>query len=330
MPRPSAPALVTVLLLAFGAPAAAQDLRPIRAADTVGVDAPTVYQLIERLRPEWLRVAGDPADLASRERVRVFRGGTSVGGLDALLGMPVEGLVSVRLAGPQAAVARDPRTPPDAVAAILVLYATDRRSRRVEFVVGVGRRGAAIRHRAAASLAEDGWDRSLADLHSWASPHRTPGTLFAAASMHVRPYAGVTVTAHRTGQFNVRGISPVPDPPRPPLPQTTWIGTTDLAATVFARRHMLRAAAGPALRVADYRRTTGYCECRDQETGRAVALGAAGDVGMVFPPFGPVVLQLQASVRWFPPHGIPAGGGMPRIELGGVTTYVSLGAGFGL
>ena len=318
-----------LLLAACAVPAAAQDLRPIRAADTVGVGAPNLVRLVERLRPEWVRAGGDPTEPTSWPRVRVFRGGVFAGGLDALHGMPVEGLTRIQLAGPRAALARDPRTPKDATAAILVTYATDRRARRVEFVLGAGRRSTGVQERAASSLVEAGWDPAVRTSNAWTAPERQPGTVFAAATVNMHRRAGVTLSAHRTGEFNVRGIADQ-DPPLPPLGHTTWFGTTDVAATVSVRSPWVRAGVGPALRVVDYRRTTGYCECREVESGATAAAGVAADLGIVFPPYGPAVMHLQASARWFPSHGVPAGAGMPRIEVGGIATYVAVGAGFGL
>lgn len=315
--------MAVMLILAAG-DAAAQNQRPIRPREVAAAQAIDVYQLVEKLRPDWLWAAGDPALAASRAKVRVWVGDDHVGGLEALRGLTTADLYSVRLVGREVARARDPRLDPEVVAAVLVRYEDGKPSRhRFEVTAGAGFR-TLLEERAREAMIEAGLD-SLSTGQYWRSGISRPLTVFAAGAMHLGEHTGLSLSVLRTSGHNVRGI-PL-DPPYEGI--SNRFSTTDLAAGVFAESRMVRVGAGPALRLLRYRQFLGACECREPAGGLKPVMGGAADAALIVPPSGPLHLQLMFAARWFPSHGVPANRGTPDLELGGFTTYLTIGAGFG-
>lgn len=315
---------IAALLLLAAKDTAAQNQRPIRQRDVAAAQVQDVYALVEKLRPEWLWVGGDPQFAASRAKVRVWVGDTQVGGLEALRGLAVENLYSVRLVGRQVARGRHPRLDPEVVGALLVRYEDGKESRRrFEVTAGIGQRGL-LEARARQSMVDAGLDTLSGALY-WRYGISRPPTVFLAGAMHLHDHAGVSASVLHTGGHNVRGI-----PPRPPYEGiSNRFSTTDLAAEVFAAPRYLRLGAGPALRVLQYQQSLGSCECREPEGGSRLVLGGAADVGVIVPPTALLHLQLAFAARWFPSHSVPASRGLPELEMGGFTTYLTISGGFG-
>lgn len=302
--------------------AAAQNQRPIRGPDVAAAQAQDVYQLVEKLRPDWLWMAGDPADAASRANVRVWVDNTQVGGLEALRGLTVARLHSVRLVGREVARARDPRTDASVAGALLVRYDTEAPGPgRIEISAGLGRRGE-LESRAREGMVEAGFDLQN---RIWTNGVDRPLAYFLTAKLRLRDQLGISVNALYTGGHNVRGI-----PGEPPfISVSNRFSTADLAAQVFAERSSFRLGAGPALRMLRYTQTRGSCECEQAVEGSQVVLGGGADLGVASPAYGPMQLELVYGARWFPSHTIPPYQGAPELELGGFTTYLTLGAAFG-
>jgi hypothetical protein len=315
-------ALALGMIPAVAANAAAQNQRPIRARDVPAAQAADVYQLVEKLRPDWLGLGGDAADPASRAKVRVWVGETHAGGLEALRGLTTTNLSSVRLVGPEVARARDPRLDPAVVGAVLVRYEEAAAApRRMELSFGIGRRGE-LEGRAEQSMLDAGFDTSN---RVWEENVDHPMAFYATGKLRLRHRAGVSLNALHTGGHNVRGMPQTP----PFVGVSSRFSTTDLAAQAFIEPSRFRLGVGPALRMLSYRQTTGGCECNDAEDGSDVVLGGAADLGIASPAFGPMQLELVLAARWFPSHAVPAYHGAPELELGGFTSYLTLGAGFG-
>lgn len=316
--------LALVLVPAAAADAAAQNQRPIRQRDVAAAQVQDVYALVEKLRPDWLWMGGDPRFAASRAKVRVWVGDTQVGGLEALRGLTVENVYSVRLVGRKVARGRDPRLDPEVVGALLVRYEDGKESRRrFEVTAGIGHRGL-LEARAHRSMVDAGLD-TLSGAVYWRYGISRPPTLSLAGAMHFRDHAGVSASVLHTGGHNVRGI-----PPQPPYEGiSNRFSTTDFAAEVFAAPRYLRLGAGPALRVLRYRQSLGSCECREPEAGSRLVVGGAADVGVTVPPTALLHLQLAFAARWFPSHSVPANRGLPDLEMGGFTTYLTISGGFG-
>jgi hypothetical protein len=317
-------ALAAAAMLVLGAgDAAAQSPTLIRRREVAAAQAADVYQLVETLRPDWLGMGGDPQDPASRAKVRVWVGETQVGGLEALRGLTTTDLFSVRLVGREVARARDPRLDPAVVAAVLVRYEdAPPAPGRIEISAGIGGRGQ-LRGRARQGMADAGFDMSDRIFNE---PQDNPLAVYATAKLRLRPHAGVLLNALHTGGHNVRGLPSTP----PFVGVSNRFSTTDLAAEVFTEPSRFRLGAGPALRMLEYRQTTGGCECNDAESGSQVVLGGAADVGVASPAIGRMQLELVLGGRWFPAHAVPAYRSAPALELGGFTTYLTLGAGFGI
>jgi hypothetical protein len=316
-------ALGVALISATATDAAAQEQRPIRAREAAVVQVADVRELVEKLRPGWLWMGGDPQYAASRAKVRVWVGGTQVGGLEALRGLGTANLHSIRLVGRRVARAHDPGLNPDVVGALLVRYESGPpRPRRFEVSAGLGLRSL-LESRARQSMIDAGLD-SLSQIAYWRRGFSHPATVFASAAMHLRPGVGVSASVLHTGDHNVRGIPPAP----PVLGISNRFRTTDVSLGVFAAPGMLRLGAGPAVRVLRYEQALGRCECLEPEGGTRLVPGAAGDAGLVAPPTGPLRAQLRLAARWFPSHVVPANRGTPDLQLGGFTTYVTIGAGF--
>lgn len=313
---------VAALLMLVATDTSAQNQRPIRGRDVAAAQAQDVYTLVEKLRPDWLWVGGDPADPASRAKVRVWVDNAQVGGLEALRGLTVTRLHSVRLAGPEVARARDPRADASVAGALLVRYETEAAAPgRIEISAGLGRRGE-LEARAREGMAEAGYDLQT---RIWENGVDRPLALFATGKLRLRDQFGVSVNALYTGGHNVRGI-----PREPPyISVSNRFSTADLTAQVFAERSRFRIGAGPALRMLRYTQTRGSCECEQAVNGSQVVLGGGADVGVASPAYGPMQLELVYGARWFPSHTIPAYQGAPELEMGGFTTYLTLGAGFG-
>lgn len=313
---------VAALLVLAATDTAAQNQRPIRERDVAAAQAEDVYQLVEKLRPDWLWMGGDPADAASRARVRVWVDNAQVGGLEALRGLTVARLHSVRIVGREVARARDPGADPSVAGALLVRYETEAPAPgRVEISAGVGRRGE-LEARARQGMADAGYDLQT---RIWENGVDRPLALTLTGKLRLRQGLGVSVNALHTGGHNVRGI-----PRQPPFVSVSnRFNTTDLTAQLFAERSRFRLGAGPAVRMLGYRQTRGTCECEQAVDGSQVVMGGAADVGVASPAYGPLQLELVYGARWFPSHKLPAYQGAPELELGGFTTYLTVGAGFG-
>lgn len=311
----------------------AQDTRPIRARDAAAANARDVHELVAQLRPDWLLAGGDPADPASRDRVRVYVGRTLPGGLEALHGLPITNLHSVQLAGPARARQLDERGGFDVAAVVLVRYenpdVTQRAPRRIQVTAGIGGRGL-LEERTIATLRDAGFQSAHID-YPWVPPRtNTTFTLHGGAAVGLRGNMGVALNGYHSSKTTARGIRLPPSGGAYAV--TNRYTTTDLAAMAYAGTRHVRLAAGPAARLLDWEQGVGGSGRVQLQTGRETVLGAASDVSLTLPPSGRFYLQVTAGGRWFPRHTIPAriSAGAPETDLGGVTTYTSIDMGFGL
>lgn len=321
--RPLGLALAVVLASAAATDAPAQSQRPIRRSDVAAAQAADVHQLVETLRPDWLGMGGDPRDPASRAKVRVWVGDTQVGGLEALRGLTTQDLYSVRLVGREVARARDPRLDAEVVAGVFVRYEAAAPSRgRIGVTAGIASRGQ-LGSRARQAMSGAGLD--LSD-RIWPENPANPVTVHATARLRLRGGVGASLNVLHTTAQTVRGM-----PQQPPfVGVSNRFGTTDVAAQLFVEPSRFRLGAGPAVRLLRYRQALGGCECNEPESGSRVVPGAAADVAVASPAMGRMHLELALAARWFPAHSVPAYGRAPEMEMGGVTTYLTFGAGFGL
>lgn len=309
-------AMAAVLLWATAGDAAAQNAAVIRTREAEAVQARNLYELIQQLRPDWLLVAGDPADPESARKVRVYLKDQDVGGLDALRGMPTADLHSIRIEGPQRVRLMDPRTI-GVVAVLAVRYenpaVTRAEPRRVRLTFGLAeRRG--LGARAMRSLDESGWS---------GYEDRLP-TALGAAALRLGGRAGLSASVLATGAeiHSTRGaVYPgVQD-------YVSEFTIVDVAAGVYAESRFVRLGAGPALRMLQYEQGTGACGCIFPTSGRMTVAGAAADLTFIGQR-GRTHAQASLSGRWFRPHALPAHREAPELELGGLTTYLSAGVGY--
>lgn len=311
--------VVAAVLALAATDAAAQNYRPIRAPEAAAAQAQDVYQLVEKLRPEWLWLGGDPQFATSRAKVRVFVDGNQVGGLEALRGLTLEKLASVRTAGRELVRARDGRMDPAVVGALLVRYEeAPPKPGRMEVSAGMG-------HRAdLEARALDDMEAGNMDIENrvWAKNANQPFVFYLTGKLRLGRGLGTSLNVLHTGGLSIRGM-----PLEPPfVGHSNRFSTTDLAAQAFAEWRMIRVGAGPALRVLQYTQTTGGCECNDEESGSKLVAGASADLAISAPAVGPVHLELVYGARWFPAHAVPAYLRAPELELGGFTNYLTIGA----
>ena len=324
-------AALAALLFCAGA-ANAQDTRPIRARDAVPLNVRDVHQLVAQLRPDWLLLGGDPADPASRDRVRVYVGRTLAGGLEALHGMTTTNLHSVELAGPARARQLD-RRGWNVAAVVLVRYedpnVTQAPSRRIQVTAGLGGRGL-LDERTIETLREAGFASAHSDI-AWTPPRaNTSFTLYGGVAVPLRGDMGVGVNGYHTSKTTARGIRSSATTGRAVAALTNRFTTTDLAAVAFAGTRHVRLGLGPAVRLLEWEQGLGGNGQGDLQTGSETVLGAAADVSLTLPPASRFHLHVTAGGRWFPAHTIPGRSGAPETDLGGLTTYTSIGVGFGL
>ncbi len=327
--RKFAAVLAAVLLCATAAPA--QDTRPIRAREASAANARDVHQLVAQLRPNWLLLGGDPADPASRDRVRVYVGRRLMGGLEALQGMTTSHLHSVQLAGPARARDLDNRRGLDVAAVVLVRYedpqVTEAAPRRIQVTVGLAGRGL-LEERAIGALRDAGYLSFHRDF-AWIPPRsNTNYTLYGGVAARLRGNSGVGLNAYHSSTTTARGVRTGPN--GLPVSVTNRYTTTDLAALGFAGTRHARLGLGPAARLLEWEQGSGGDGQGDPQAGRETVLGAAADVSLTLPPTGRFHVQVTAGGRWFPAHTLPARGQAPETDLGGLTTYTSIGVGFGL
>lgn|GEM_PF-4547349 len=320
-------ALAAAFLLATASQAAAQNQRPIRRAEAAAVRAADVYEVIQRLRPEWLWAGGNPDDPATATRMRVYVGGRNIGSVHAMRGMTTTNLHSITLGGPARARALDARAI-DVDAVLLVQYedlaVSNAPPKRFQITLGIGQR-ALLEDRAEASQRDEGW-LGYHPTVGWAYPTKAPPPLAVGASMRLRGNMGVGANVIRTSN-SVRGVLPIGDLGRYVTNDYT---TFDISATAFAGTRFVRVGAGPAVRLLDYTHAAGACGCNEPREGSATALGAAGDLTFIVPPSGPLNMQLSLGGRWFAPHEIPAYyDDQPPVEMGGLTLYTTLSFGVG-
>lgn len=324
-----AAALAAVLFCAGAANA--QDTRPIRAREAAPLNAQDVHQLVAQLRPDWLLVGGDPADPASRDRVRVYVGRTLAGGLEALHGMTTTNLHSVELAGAARARQLDRRAW-DVAAVLLVRYedpnVTQAPSRRVQVTAGLAGRGL-LEERAIETLRTAGFASAHSEI-AW-NPSRANSnfTLYGGVAVRLRGDMGVGLNGYHSSETTARGIRSNSNG-RAVAALTNRFTTTDLAAVAFAGTRHVRLGVGPAVRLMKWEQGLGGNGLAELQTGSETVLGAAADVSLSLPPASRLHLQVTAGGRWFPAHTIPGRAGAPETDLGGLTTYTSIGVGFGL
>ncbi|HEX6913126.1 MAG TPA: hypothetical protein VF142_22135, partial [Longimicrobium sp.] len=262
--------MAAVLVLATARQAAAQNPTLIRTREAQAAQARNLYELVEQLRPGWLRVAGDPADPESARKVRVYVRDRDSGGLDALRGMPSENLHSVRIEGPERARLLDPRNL-DVVAVLVVRYenpaVTGADPRRVRLTFGLAER-MGLGDRALRSLDDSGWT---------GYEDRLP-TAFGAAALRLGGHTGVSASVLATsadilsseGEQYQRNVS-----------FRSAFTTVDVAAAAFAEWRFVRLGAGPAARILRYEQGEGYCGCIFLHRGSRTVAGAAGELTLI-------------------------------------------------
>lgn len=308
-------AMAAVLLLATAGEAAAQS-SIIRAREAEAAQVRTVYELVQRLRPDWLGVAGDPAEPESARKVRVYLRNEDVGGLDALRGMPTTDLHSIRIEGPERVRMLDPRTI-GVVAVLVVRYenpgVTRAEPRRIRLTFGLAERGG-LSGRAMRSLASAGWSGNETHLPA----------AFGAAALRLGPRAGLSASVLAT---SATIHSSEGDRYRVDQSFHSEFTTVDAAVGLYAESGFVRLGAGPAVRMLRYEQGAGYCGCIFPRTGSTTVAGAAGDLTFIGQR-GRTHGQASLSGRWFRPHAIPAHREAPALEVGGLTTYFSVGVGY--
>ena len=321
-------AVLAALLLLAAAPAAAQNERAIRPREAATVQAADLYQLVALLRPRWINPAGDTA--APSPAMWVFVDGRNVGGLNGLRGLTTDSVHSIRLGVGER---RDTSEvlDPVLVPVLLVRYGGPRAiAASTQVTLGVGIRSL-LADRARDDLAAGGWvpgntpdDKSVPPA-TW--------VMRLGVAHHLRPDAGLAGSLTHTTAEDVRGgkfISFEGVTGSFFTTLTHQFTATEVAVTPFVENRALRAAAGPALRRASYTQAVGVCACRDEQHGTLWAPGAAAELGARVAGTRNFLVQATVSGRWFASHRIPGRYDSPALELGGLSVYTTVEAGFSL
>ncbi|HEX2078258.1 MAG TPA: hypothetical protein VHG08_11135 [Longimicrobium sp.] len=300
----------------------------ISRAELEASGAPDLYQAVQRLRPEWLHLALDPAGGPAEEQVVVFVDGRMMGDVRVLRGMRTQGIGSMRVRSADF-VRRMFRGAPGRSfrAAIVVASYTEALpgGPRVSVSAGAGFTLIGLARSTETAAEDAGFISGVPRGTSFADPGTAnPPSLHLTARYAVRPNLSVAADVQHTleGFYGgttrrTQGSSVV---------STTFTSTEAAVMASFGR--VMRIGAGPAVRQVRWTWVGGLCQCEEEEKHTSTALGLAAEVGVSMPQNRRWFVDFGVRARYYPSQDT---GGYPEVEpmdAGGVVLTPAASIGF--
>ncbi|HYR07971.1 MAG TPA: hypothetical protein VEQ60_09390 [Longimicrobium sp.] len=315
----------------------AQQFARVRHRDLAATGAPTLYDAIAQILPEWL-----PQGEANR--VAVFVNGTYQGDASRLRTILTDSVASVRRIPPEDVRRLANRYPAgDFDAALFVsMRGTGARARH-RFTVSLdgGMGVAAMPSAGRRSLVSAGYDKRF---HSYTvfipflgtyedrtdefseEGTNNPVAFGATFNYRVGQVWGVAVSGQHTTGGWIGGYSAEAD-----SAVSATASSTEGAILLTADVNAVRVGVGPAFQRTNWEWVGGWCQCEDPQSSTTTSLGAAAEVVVPLPLVGgPVVPAVRMLGRYYAPAETAYGVGGPAMEVGGFmfTMGVSLATRF--
>jgi hypothetical protein len=292
---------------AFSAPGAnAQSAGALRHGELQRSNAPTLYDAISRLRPEWLDLGDDGAAGSSVERVLVFLNGHHVGNLHVLHTIQTADVLGVRVRSAEYVRRTDPRFPRQEYAAALFVAtrgaAPARPRGQVTVSLDAGYNVHSLARVAREALRDQGYATNYADAPRGVIAGREDGTtnpLTFGATVHyrVRGAWGGGLNVNHTLEGRAGGMSRRLET----AAVSTTLTSTEAALLVTHEASVLRLGVGPAVRVVNWAWTDGYCDCGTEEKNTNAAVGLAAELAITLPLGSASVFpQFKVLTRYYP------------------------------
>lgn len=307
---------------------AAAGLRPaprvdlISRAEIEATPAADAHELVQHLRPDWLIVNGQPA----ADEVLVFVDGRLLGNVRALRGLSLERVGTLQLHSPSYVRETFPRFPhSDFRVAIAVSTFTQAEEARYRGSVSLGA-GMSVRslaHQVKASA--DGLGFTHNPPVNWADRGREmPVTMHLGARYALRPRLWVAAEVQHTPRAWYGGYRHPPDAGSGLL--SVSAASTEMALQL-STGGIVRATAGPALRMVRWDWRSGDCQCEEPRSHSNTALGLAVAVEATVPRSSRFFLDVGLRGRYFPSQEAGPYREFESIGAGGLTVTPTLGLG---
>lgn len=323
---------VLVVLAACATEAGAQNrAASLTQRDLRNSTAPTLYDAIAQLRPDWLLLGAGTTTRTPAEGVVVFVNGKHTGTLDALRAIQPGQVLAVRVRTPDYVRRTNPRFPRQEFGAALFVDLQRPGSRRQQggFTVSpeVGFSVLSLPGVARAALRDEGYTRELGSSTGGIVLHGNSGTttpVMLGGSVHYRrgdTWGGALGVYH-----TLEGQAAGADPQR--YLEAVSASVTSTEATLLLTRGVsaLRVGAGPAVRRVSWSWADAYCECDDRETSGGSAVGVAAEVLASLPVSSlPVFPEFKLLARYYPSQQTIFSGLSEPLEVGGLVLTMGVG-----
>jgi hypothetical protein len=323
---------VLMMLVAGAAEAGAQNRAvSLRERELRDNTAPTLYDAIAQLRPNWLLLGAGITTRPAAEGVAVFVNRQYAGSLDALRAIDPRQVLAVRVNTPGYARAMDLRFPyEDFAAALFVeLRRPDSERPRGRFTVSpeVGFSVLSLPGIARAALSDEGYGGDLKTASGGLVLHGDDGNtnpVVLGGSVHYRmrgPWGGALGVYH-----TLEGQAAGADPTRYLEAVSSRVTSTEATLLLTRQAAALRLGVGPAVRTVDWSWADAYCECDDRETSGSTAVGVAGEIVAALPVASlPVFPEFKLLARYYPSQQSEFSKFSEPLEVGGLVLTMGLG-----
>jgi hypothetical protein len=292
---------------AFSAAGAnAQSAESLRQGELQRSSAPTLYEAISQLRPEWLHLGDDGAAGSSVERVLVFLNGHHVGNLHVLHTIQTADVLGVRVRSPEYVRRTDPRFPRQEYAPALFVdtrgAAPARPRGRVTVSLDAGYNLRSLPRVAREALRDQGYATNYADAPKGVIAGREDGTTSPptfGATVHYRATGGWggALNVNHTLEGRAGGMNRA----RETAAVSTTLTSTEAALLVTREASVMRVGVGPAVRTVNWAWSDGYCDCGTEDRSTNAALGLAAELATTLPLGSAAVFpQLKVLARYYP------------------------------
>lgn len=286
--------------------ASAQPAEALRQRELQRSNAPTLYEAISQLRPEWLRLGADGAAGSAVERVLVFLNGHHAGDLHVLHTIQTADVLGVRVRSPEYVRRTEPRFPRQEYAAALFVdtrgAAPARPRGRVTVALDAGYNLRSLPRVAREALRDQGYATNYADAPVGVIAGREDGTTDPptfGATVHYR--AGGAWGGALNVNYTLKGRAGGMDRGRATAAVSTTLTSTEAALLVTREASVMRVGVGLAVRMVSWAWSDGYCDCGTEERSINAAAGVAVELATTLPVGSASVFpQFKVLARYYP------------------------------
>ncbi|MBW3572204.1 MAG: hypothetical protein KY467_13975 [Gemmatimonadetes bacterium] len=306
----------------------AAGLRPAPRADLISraeieaTPAADAHELVQRLRADWLIVDGQPAV----DEVLVFVDGRLLGNVRSLRGLSLDRVGALQLHSPnyvRETFARFPHREFRMAIAVSTFTQAEEARYRGSVSMGAGLSIRSLAHQVKASADDLGFSHHPPA--NWADRGREmPVTVHLGARYGLRPRLWLAGEVQHTPRAWYGGYRHPPD-------MGSGLLSVSAASTEMALQlstgGMVRATAGPALRMVQWDWRSGECQCEEPRSNSNTALGLAVAVEATVPRSSRFFLDIGFRGRYFPSQEAGPYREFESIGARGLTFTPTLGLG---